>query len=79
MVLVNRQTVQRFSTCFQNEGTQRVYLAAWRKAKSCAHCLVLAETARFCGTSAEGFEYHDLREYRVSDMDAQRLERSRLL
>ena len=27
--------------------------------KSCAHCLVLAETARLCGTSAEGFEYHD--------------------
>ena len=26
---------------------------------SCAHCLVLAETARLCGTSAEGFEYHD--------------------
>ena len=27
--------------------------------KSCAHCLVLAETARLCGTSAEGFENHD--------------------
>ena len=38
--------------------------------KSCAHCLVLVETARFCGTSAEGFEYHDLREYRVSDMES---------
>ena len=26
---------------------------------SCAHCLVLAETVRFCATSAEAFEYHD--------------------
>ena len=32
MVLADRQTAERFSTCFQNEGTQRVYLAAWRKA-----------------------------------------------
>ena len=38
--------------------------------KSCAHCFVLEETTRFCGTSAEGFEYHDLREYRVSDVES---------
>ena len=31
MVLADRQTVYRFTTCFQNEGTQRVHLAAWRK------------------------------------------------
>ena len=38
--------------------------------KPCAHCLVLAETARFCWTFGEGFEYHELREYRVSDMES---------
>ena len=32
MVFTDRRTVWRFLTCFQNEGTQRVYLAAWRKA-----------------------------------------------
>ena len=32
MVLADRQTVHRFTPCFQNEGTQRVYLPAWRKA-----------------------------------------------
>ena len=29
--------------------------------KPCTHCFVLAETGRFCGTCAEGLEYHDLR------------------
>ena len=49
-VLVDRQTVYRFTTCFQNEGTQRVHLAAWRKAQvlctlpyPCGNCWILRD------------------------------------
>ena len=68
MVLVDR-LCRDFPHVSRTKGHSESTSLLGARPKSSAHCLVLAETARCCGTSAE-FEYHDLREHRESDMES---------